>query len=406
MRREEEEEEQRVRKIVLFLFKSPVIDVEAIRVATELSEYAFLEAASPREHANFRMQDTGQVRRSVMSKSLLLTEAMASEPHRAAHEAMDVLGVSGEIELFQSDSRLDSARLVLYADPIGVEFLGDYLGWLDHGGLLAVIGHEIGHAIAHSADPKFAWAFSISQRAKTTHERNYAMAAEMTADRFGLLACRDVDAVLRLEMHSAIGRGANNIKLDTASYLKQARELAEGILDGDLRIQGATHPEHYVRAYAEWLFSETDLYASITGTKNAGRPIAEVNAICTRLLQRSTQPPPAPAVSKVPVASVGTREDEASLRRAMPNATLEHQAVDILTEDARRKIAGVGRAVAGAARNAAPILGRLADAAAARVRGSSSKSNSTSINHEDDVDPLEEDRRALIARFEELERKK
>lgn len=164
---------------------SPEIDVEIIRASAELSAFAFLESTEPQARKTFQRQNVAETRRRLLSGALLLSDAMAPQANAAAREAMNRLGVDGAIELYQTKSRMDTARLALDGDPIGVEFLGNYLAELDAGGLLAVIGHEIGHSIAHSNHPRFAWAMSISQSAKTPHQRTYAMAAEITADRLG-----------------------------------------------------------------------------------------------------------------------------------------------------------------------------------------------------------------------------
>ena len=152
---------------------------------------------------------------------------------------------------------------MLAGDPIGVEFVGGCLVALDRPALAAVLGHEIGHALAHAGNADFAWLSAST----TVHSRNrdvYALASELTADRFGLLACRDLDAALRLEMHGMLGPAAPVLRLDTASYLCQCRALGEGSLAAGTSAHGRTHPEHYIRGYALWLFSETDLYASLT----------------------------------------------------------------------------------------------------------------------------------------------
>ena len=56
------------------------------------------------------------------------------------------------------------------------------------------------------------------------------MASEFTADRFGLLACRSLDAMLRLEMQTAAGPAATTVRFDTHSYLEQCRAVAEETL--------------------------------------------------------------------------------------------------------------------------------------------------------------------------------
>jgi hypothetical protein len=107
----------------------------------------------------FVAQDVTAKRRAIVSNALFLSTTMAPDAYEAAGAAMAALGVDDDIELYQSAGQgVDTARLVLYGQPIGVEFIGGYLDRLDRGGLLAVLGHEIGHALAHSGSPEFGWA--------------------------------------------------------------------------------------------------------------------------------------------------------------------------------------------------------------------------------------------------------
>jgi len=48
--------------------------------------------------------------------------------------------------------------------------------------------------------------------------------------------------------------------------------------------RGSSHPEHYARGYARWLWSESDLYASLTGEGAGSRTMADVEEVVSRLL--------------------------------------------------------------------------------------------------------------------------
>lgn len=392
----------------------PLVDVERVRVSAERDAYATLERAERGAMSRHTPQDVTAKRRALQSSALLLTETMAPDAYDVAREALVALGVDDRIELFQSGGNgVDTARLVLYGHPIGVEFIGGYLDRLDRGGLLAVLGHEIGHALAHSGHPKFGWALPACEYANTPAKRAYSIAAEFTADRFGLLACRDLDAVLRLEMQMSAGRSVKSIRFDTEAYLMQCRTVAEATMAGGEIAMGSTHPEHYIRGYAEWLFTETDLYKSITGMGPGSRSLDEVNAIVERLIsspvQRaasSTIAKPPPRANPVPPAAqttavVGERDDETAAKRASPQRSLEDVATDILTDGTRRKLAATRDALATLARGAVPSLRRFADA----TREQLASSEESPPVPDDAADPLEDERRDLIARFEELERR-
>src|SRR4051794_30665347 len=110
----------------------PIVDVERIRVSAERAAYASLAREDIGSQLAYVPQNGVARRRELLASALLLTGTMAPEAHAAARDAMAALGVDDTIELFQSSGRgVDTARLALYGGPIGVEFIGGYLGSLD-----------------------------------------------------------------------------------------------------------------------------------------------------------------------------------------------------------------------------------------------------------------------------------
>jgi hypothetical protein len=380
------------------------IDVERIRVPGERVVLAALKRDYPFVFQNYRPQAPEQKRRELMSRALLLTDTMAPEVYARARVAMRALALDDEIEIFQCEGRQDNARPVLYGRPIGIEFIGAYLSNLDGPAMTCVFGHEIGHCLAHMSHPEYGcalWGFGYPAKAA---QKTYSMAAEFTADRFGLLACRDMAAVLRVEMYGAAGRPTSAIHFDTDAYLTQCRSVAEDTLARGVTAFGTSHPEHYIRGYAEWLFSESDLYAEITGQGPGSRSIDEVNAVVTRLLGRVASPtPPRDIYGRPGAASADvTSGDGATGKVSAPRTSLDDLATDILSDGARQKIAATGDLLKNVATSFGSSLSRFASAARSHI------DDDDADEHRDehaDVDPLADDERDLLARFEELERK-
>ncbi|TNY27180.1 hypothetical protein BV497_04720 [Fulvimonas soli] len=249
------------------------------------------------------------VRRQLLGRAVRLTETMAPAATAAANEIRDAFGLQAAVEIYQSAGR-ENAAMHLLREPILMEIQGRLLSLLDNGALRAVIGHEFGHFIAHGPDSPHAHVSALATYLAAAEDvpgevallaSMLSMARELTADRYALLATRDLDALLRLEMVATTGLPAEALGGDTAGYLAQCRELVESCLaDGD-GAQGVTHPEHGVRAWAAWLFSESDLYHELTGCGPATRAIADVDALIERVLRRPgldgtfqyLEPPPA-----------------------------------------------------------------------------------------------------------------
>ena len=115
------------------------------------------------------------------------------------------------------------------------------------------------------------------------------MMRELTADRVALLACQDLGALLRLMLVTVSGLAVGELHYDTDAYLAQCTELIEEDLRTGAIAQGGTHPEHNLRVYAAWLFSETRTYRELTGRGPGSRELAEVDAIIARCFSGSAQ---------------------------------------------------------------------------------------------------------------------
>lgn len=235
-------------------------------------------------------QSVDAQRRFLLSYSLLLAPSMAPEAYAAAERAAKALGCDDTIELYHAREPGPgrTARLVLHGNPIGIELMGYCLDACDEAELTAVIGHEIGHCLAHAAHPEFARVRAAVEHASPRTKRIYALASELTADRLGLLACRDLDAVLRLEMRGQMGKVPARLRLDTGPYLEQCRLLGDDLVATGRVMFGQTHPEHYVRGWAEHLFHESDAYRELTGEGAGSRRLADIDAVLARALGLST----------------------------------------------------------------------------------------------------------------------
>jgi tellurite resistance protein/RecA/RadA recombinase len=170
-----------------------------------------------------------------------------------------------------------------------LEIQGSLLTRLDGAAMLGLFGHELGHFLAHGPDSPIRRAFSLMPALGRVDDRalehalsRLSMMAELTADRVALLACQDLGAMLRLEMVTLTGLASGELTWDTDAYLAQCRDLIEtGLREGG-EIRGVTHPEHSLRAYALWLFSETRTYRELTGRGPGTRELSEVDAAIAR----------------------------------------------------------------------------------------------------------------------------
>lgn len=256
--------------------------------------------------------EPSRVRRSLMARSLLLSEGMAPAPYRVARQIAERFGIAAPIEIYQA-AGAENAVIHTVAAPVLIEVRGRMLSLLDDDTLAALLGHEMGHYLAHGEDnPHRAAtlaAMTILQGGIGSEEvvaaaQCLSMAQELTADRIGLIACSGLDAALRLEMVAVTGLAAETLTWDTNAYLAQSRALMEAALAEDDTAQDSTHPEHSLRTWALWLFSETDAYQKLTGRGPGSRSLKEVDELLMRALGRPEQEIGVPTLLEEPPLEV------------------------------------------------------------------------------------------------------
>lgn len=271
------------------------IDIGSIRFRGE-HEYAEVLRQLPGVDAlaSKVIDEPARVRRALMARSLLLSEGMAPSPYRVARSLAGRFGLDAPVEIYQA-AGAENAAMHISPSPILIEVQGRMLALLDDDTLAALLGHELGHYLAHGGDnpqrgPSLA-AMAILHGSGAPDSliaaaQRLSMAQELTADRIGLIACSGLDAALRLEMVAVTGLAAETLTWDTQAYLAQSRELMEATLAEGETALGTTHPEHSLRTWATWLFSESDVYQQLTGRGPGTRSLADVDALLMRILGR------------------------------------------------------------------------------------------------------------------------
>jgi RecA/RadA recombinase len=232
--------------------------------------------------------DPQRIRRMILASSVRLSPTMAPEAHTAVMSVATRLGVTSPIELYQSAGE-PNAVAWLCDNPVVVEVRGAMLALLEKSALHALMGHELGHHVAHtSLAPGAQWGPLLRDLAWGARDEvafaasRMSMSREVTADRCALVGCGDLDGLLRLMMSTTTGLPTSALTWDTTAYLEQCRELIESTND----LAGTTHPEHSFRAWAASLFARTAEFKALTGSGAGDLALADVN---TRILDRLGQ---------------------------------------------------------------------------------------------------------------------
>jgi hypothetical protein len=275
------------------------LPVETLRFDLERTVDDMLTELTPRGPVGANRYDPIKRRREILANAVPLSESVIPHAYAFARDAQRILGTDIPFELYQTAGDTMNAcvsRVGANSEVMAIQLVGDLVLRLDETGILEVLGHEVGHAIAHGpssplelTQPHLARLLTYGAKgAKTDAVKRLAFCAsqarELTADRFGLLACQDLFGFLRSEMAFAMGLPSDALLGDPLAYLEQCRALMESThADGGF-MDESTHPEHSLRSYAAWLFSETDVFRKLTGSGFATRSLRDVDAQLARIL--------------------------------------------------------------------------------------------------------------------------
>ncbi len=239
---------------------------------------------------------------------------------------------------------LENATILSHDDNVLISFHSGILDSLsDDDSLLSVIGHELGHfGHGHLSDHVYGDVVELDSRIlesqsgfrlakddakelrRLARSKGYeevvrlcmllSQAAELNADRAGLLSGSSFDGAVKGAMVLSAGPADRFGDYLAATYLEQARELVsrEDLFDdGDWE---RTHPLEPLRVLALEYFAESDVFRDVTGKGPATRKMSGFDQLLPRLLPLDRLPSATTrnAASKLtrPVAEVPPKAGE------------------------------------------------------------------------------------------------
>ena len=235
-----------------------------------------------------------RTRRNLLTGALRLTKAIAPDAYRSLAVCREVLGYDKPVELYvKPDPMVQAFCARSVSGPIIIGLSSRLLETFSDAELRFVLGHELGHAVFdHFAIPMPATATledvggKFVSRPVSLKLYLWCRAAEVTADRAGVVCAGAVDPAAHALLKIASGLGTDVIKPDLNAFASQIDALhAAPAALADVRDEERvldcfdTHPYSPLRVRALLAFARSQAFQRATGKASDGIDADEMERI-------------------------------------------------------------------------------------------------------------------------------
>jgi len=209
--------------------------------------------------------------------SFKLGEDLLPELYRPFKDVCEALHFTEPVEFYISNSpdfNASAASSQEEDEPHLVNLNSGLVNALDEDELRFVIGHELGHIISKNIDIKgvIEYIFPHYQGIPLLLYNKISLwdkLSELTADRYGLIACGDPDKCVSAFFKMSSGLGLTRFRLNLETFLEENEKLLESFRKENT-INVASHPMNPIRIKALQNFARSSVYASIKNNTSIG----------------------------------------------------------------------------------------------------------------------------------------
>ena len=230
----------------------------------DLNELGHIEKSSD-EKKKYNSQNL----KNLLSSSVKISESLFPKIAKSIDNVFLRLAIKNNFNFFITANHVETqAACAMMPQSLNAEIIitSKMIELLNSKELESVIAHEISHFYyQHSLYP------TIDKARNRTEYLNFlhlSRAAEISADRAGLLGSGNIEYSLRAMLKISTGLGDEHISFNFSSYLDQLRELKE--LKGNQNLLYSTHPTFLNRMQALIWFSMSNEYNDFFKTDKKG----------------------------------------------------------------------------------------------------------------------------------------
>jgi uncharacterized tellurite resistance protein B-like protein len=220
-------------------------------------------------------------RKELLTKALKITRGMMPGVYEVTDQCARTLDLKASIEVYvNQDGRFNAACYPPVKDKVLLVLTSSLLERFEQEELAFVIGHEIGHYLfEHTRFPVDFILQNHGGALSPLHAMKlYAWIrnAEITADRVGMICCRDFDVAANTFFKLSSGITSSAFQFSVKEYLAQLDDLRHEVAGQETDPQDwfSTHPFNPMRLKALEVFTRGRVYQELIG-KPGGALTAE-----------------------------------------------------------------------------------------------------------------------------------
>ncbi|MCL4741181.1 MAG: M48 family metallopeptidase [Phycisphaerales bacterium] len=228
---------------------------------------------------------TRDSRRRLLAGAVRVRADLAPGAWRAAERVRERSGDGTRVELYVHSSAEINAAVTCGGDRLLVILTSAAVERLDEEELSFVLGHELGHGVyGHLAMPIGGVPRGMSAR-DAMRVMAWQRAAEVSADRAGLLCCGSVGAAASALFKSLSGLSLAGGRVEPGALAEQWSELADAVAMGETAgAWAATHPFVPLRARALLHYWESDQAGGLIESCGGTRALEDVDRSVSAML--------------------------------------------------------------------------------------------------------------------------